>query len=219
MEEKRTKLEKLAILGTSLYAPELLDLIEDIDKYEVTAFVENWDKKKTRQPLCGLPVIWIDDAAPLASTHKAVCALGTTHRKHFIQEAEALGFLFATIIHPTARVSRQSSVGEGSILSAGVVLASNTAVGRHVIINRGALIGHNTVIHDYVTISPGANIAGVVTIGERTYVGMGAIVLDRITVASHSVIGAGAVVTRDVPRNVEVMGIPARITKDNVEGK
>jgi sugar O-acyltransferase (sialic acid O-acetyltransferase NeuD family) len=213
MEEKRTKREKLAILGTSLYAPEVLDLIEDLDKYEVTAFVENWDMKKTRQPLCGLPVIWMDDAAPLASTHKVVCALGTTHRQRFIQEAKALGFQFDTIIHPTARVSRQSLVGEGSIINAGVILASNTAVGKHVIINRGALIGHNTVIHDYVTISPGANIAGVVTIGEGTYVGMGAIVLERITVGNHSVIGAGAVVTRDVPKSVQVMGIPARITK------
>jgi sugar O-acyltransferase (sialic acid O-acetyltransferase NeuD family) len=219
MQKQRANRERLAILGTSLYAPEVLDVIEDLERYEVTTFVENWDRTKTKQPLCGLPVIWIDDAAPLASTHKAVCSLGTTHRQRFIQEAEALGFQFATIIHPTTRVSRQSSVGEGSILNAGVVVASNTAVGRHVIINRGALIGHNTVVHDYVTISPGANIAGVVTIGEGTYVGIGAIVLERITVGDHSVIGAGAVVTRDVPEGVQAMGIPARITKENVEKK
>lgn len=148
------------ILGTSLYGPEVLDLIEDLDRYEVTAFVEYWDKTKTKKPQRDLPIIWIDEAAPLASTHKAVCALGTTHRQRFIHEAETLGFQFATIIHPTARVSRQSSVGEGSILSVGVIVASNTAVGRHVIVNRGGLIGHDTVIHDYVIISPGANIGG-----------------------------------------------------------
>jgi len=211
--------EKIVILGTSLFAPEVLDLIEDTDRYEVTAFVENWDRAKTNQLLLGRPVVWIEDAASLVSSHKAVCSLGTTRRQFFIQQAAALGFQFTTIIHPTARLSNMSSVGEGSILSAGVIIGSNTKVGKHVIINRGSLIGHNTVISDYSTISPGANIAGVVTIGEAAYVSMGAIILDRITIGRQAVIGAGAVVTRDVPDRVQVMGIPAKITKKDIDGR
>lgn len=219
MKARGSQREKLVILGTSLFAPEVVDLVEETEKYEVTAFIENWDREKTRQSLLGRPIIWIDEAASLASTHKAVCALGTTHRQGFIEQAEAMGFEFATIIHPSARLSSKSSVGEGSILSVGVIIAAHTTVGRHVIINRGSLIGHDTTIHDYVTISPGSNIAGAVTIGEGTYVGMGAIVLDYRTVGAHAVVGAGAVVTRDVPDRVQVMGIPARITKENIEGR
>ena len=210
--------EKLAILGRGLFALEVVDLVEETGRYEVTAFIENWDREETRQSLLGRPIIWIDETASLASTHKAVCALGTTHRQGFIEQAAAIGFEFATIIHPSVRLSSKSSVGEGSILSVGVVVAAYTTVGRHVIINRGSLIGHHTTIHDYVTISPGANIAGSVTIGDGTYVGIGAIVLDHRTIGAHAVIGAGAVVTRDVPDRVQVMGIPARITKENIEG-
>lgn len=210
--------EKLAILGRGLFALEVVDLVEETGKYEVAAFIENWDREKTRQSLLGRPIIWIDEAASLVSTHKAVCALGTTHRQGFIEQAATVGFEFATIIHPSVRLSSKSSVGEGSILSVGVIVAAHTNVGRHVIINRGSLIGHHTTIHDYVTISPGANIAGSVTIGEGTYVGIGAIVLDHRTIGAHAVIGAGAVVTRDVPDRVQVMGIPARITKENIEG-
>ena len=219
MQAQGSHKEKLVILGTSLFAPEVVDLVEETGKYEVAAFIENWDREKTRQSLLGRPIIWIDEATSLVSTHKAVCALGTTHRQGFIEQAAAMGFEFATIIHPSVRLSGTSSVGEGSILSVGVIVAAYTTVGRHVIINRGGLIGHNTTIHDYVTISPGANIAGAATIGEGTYVGMGAIVLDYRTVGAHAVIGAGAVVTRDVPDRVQVMGIPARITKENIEGK
>ena len=219
MSDKDSTREKVVILGTSFFAPEVLDLIEDTGRYEVTAFVENWEREKTKQPFLRRPVIWIEDAASLASSHKAVCSLGTTHRQQFIQQAHALGFQFTSIIHPTARLSSMSTVGEGSILSAGVIVGSNTKIGNHVIVNRGSLIGHNTEIHDYVTISPGANIAGVVTIGEASYVSIGAIVLDRITVGHHALIGAGAVVTQDVPDRVQVMGVPAKITKKDIEGR
>lgn len=211
--------ERLAILGTSLFAPEVVDLAEETGKYEVVAFIENWDREKTRRSLLGLPVIWIDEAAPLASMYKVVCALGTTHRRGFIEQAAAMGFTFATIIHPGVRLSTKSSVGEGSIVSVGTIIAAHTTVGRHVIINRGCLIGHHTTVHDYVTLSPGANVAGAVSIGEGTYIGMGAIVLDHLNIGSHAVIGAGSVVTRDVPDRTQVMGIPAKVTQENVEGR
>jgi acetyltransferase EpsM len=209
----------LVILGTSLFVPEVTDLAEDTGRFDVTAFIENWDREKTRQPFLGRPVIWIDEAAPLASTHDAVCGLGTTHRKAFIEQAAAAGFRFARIEHPGARVSSTSTVGEGSVLSVGVIVAAHSRLGRHVIVNRGALVGHHTTVHDYVTISPGANVAGAVTIGEGAYIGMGAIVLDRVTVGAHAVVGAGAVVTGDVPDRVQVMGIPARVTRENIDGR
>ena len=70
-----------------------------------------------------------------------------------------------------------------------------------------------------MTIQPGANVAGACHIGQATYIGMGAIVIDHITVGSHSVVGAGAVVTKDVPDNVVVVGVPARVVKENIAGK
>jgi acetyltransferase EpsM len=210
---------RLVILGTSLFVPEVTDLAEDTGRYEVSAFIENWDRARTRQPFLGRPVIWIDDAAPLAATHQAVCGLGTAHRKPFIQQVAALGFRFARIEHPGARLSSTSSIGAGSVLSAGVIVAAHSRLGCHVIVNRGALIGHDTTVHDYVTISPGANVAGAVTIGEGAYIGMGAIVLDHLTIGAHSVVGAGAVVTRDVPERVQVMGMPARVTREDIDDR
>jgi acetyltransferase-like isoleucine patch superfamily enzyme len=66
---------------------------------------------------------------------------------------------------------------------------------------------------------PGANIAGACSIGNATYVGMGALVLDHHIVGSQSVVGAGSVVTRDVPDKVQVLGAPARIVREQIEGR
>jgi acetyltransferase-like isoleucine patch superfamily enzyme len=45
-------------------------------------------------------------------------------------------------------------------------------------------------------------------------VGAGAVILGPVKVGSNSVIGANAVVTKDVPENVIVGGVPAQIIKD-----
>ncbi len=211
--------QKLIILGTRVFAEEVADLVGDCPEYELTAFGENWERARCEQRVLGLPVIWVDELAPLAASHLAVCAIGTTHRSRFIDQVAALGFAFATVRHPTARVSRTSTVGPGSIVSAGVMVAAHTTLGRHVIVNRGSLIGHHTTIGDCVTISPGANIAGRVSIGDGTYVGMGAIVLDSLKIGRGAVIGAGSLVTKDVPDHVQVVGMPARVTREHVEGR
>jgi acetyltransferase EpsM len=201
---------KLAVLGTNLFAPEVADVTDDTGLFEVDVFIENWDREKTGTTLVGRPVVWITDAQPLATTHLALCSIGTPRRRGFIEDITAMGFQFATVIHPSARVSRRSTIGEGAFLNAGVIVAANTHISRHVVVNRGVLIGHDTTIQEYVTISPGANIAGLVTIEAGAYIGMGAIVIDRVRIGAGAVVAAGAVVTKDVPAHATVMGIPAR---------
>jgi acetyltransferase EpsM len=210
--------QPLLILGTRTFAVEVADLASE-SGFAVAGFVENLDPERCSETLDGLPIHWIEAVSQLAGTHRAVCGLGTTHRSRFADQAAQEGLRFATVVHPSARLARTSSLGEGAVVSVAVVVAAHTRIGRHVLINRGSLIGHHTVIGDFVSVQSGANIAGSCTIGDATYIGMGAVVLDHITVGSHSVVGAGAVVTKDVPDNVQVMGVPARVTKAGIEGR
>jgi sugar O-acyltransferase (sialic acid O-acetyltransferase NeuD family) len=207
------KKEKLLILGASLFAEEIADVLSDFNQFELVGFVEGINPEKCHQPLFNLPVIWIDDVSKLDKTYKSICAVGSTKRKQFIQQALNLGLSFTSVIHPLAKISKATSVGEGCIVCAGAIIASHVNIGQHVITNRGCLIGHHTQVGNYVTISPGANIAGRVKIGDCSYIGMGAIVLDGISIGANSIVGAGAVVTRDVPDCVQVVGIPARVVK------
>jgi sugar O-acyltransferase (sialic acid O-acetyltransferase NeuD family) len=210
--------QPLLILGTRTLAEEVMDVASETPGIRVAGFVENQDRARCGQPLEGLPVYWIDEVATLAKTHLGVCALATTHRWKFIEQAAELGLKFAIVTHPSAQISARASVGEGTIVNRSVVVATQTRIGRHVLLNRGAMVGHHTTIGDGCTIQPGANIAGACQIGARAFIGMGAVVLDHLKVGTGSVVGAGAVVTADVPERVMVMGVPARIVKEGIEG-
>jgi acetyltransferase EpsM len=211
--------QPVLILGTRTLAVEVMDLISDMPGYEVAGFVENRNRELAGTALEGRPIFWIDHVPRFVATHVGVCALSTTHRRKYVEQAAALGLRFGTFIHPTARVSSRARLGEGCFISAMAVVATHTTLGRSVFVNRGALIGHHTHISDYCTIQPGANVAGAVTMGSDTYVGMGAVVLERHTIGRGCVIAAGAVVTHDLPEHVQVMGVPARICKAEIEAK
>lgn len=209
---------KLLILGTGPFAASALSLARESGRYEVDGFVESLSRENCRNTLADRPILWIDDISHMAGTHKVICALGTTRRSEIIQQAYACGFSFVTLMHPSAQLPLESTVGEGSILSPGCLVAAYTKIGCHVLINRGCLIGHHVKISDFCTVSPGSNIGGSVTVGEKTYIGMGAIVLDHLTIGAGCVVGAGAVVTRDLPDYVKAVGIPAKFTKKDTEG-
>ena len=207
------KAPPLLILGTTAFATEIAVVAEESGR-RIAGFVENLDRTRCSETLEGLPVHWIDDVAGLKETHEAVCGLGTTRRSIFTEQAVERGLRFTTVIHPTAHVSTRTTIGEGSVVGAGVVAGAHTTVGRHVQLNRGSLIGHHTTIGDHTSVSPGANIAGSCEIGRGVFIGMGAIVIDHLSIGDESVVGAGAVVVADVPANVQVVGAPARIVKE-----
>lgn len=207
------------MLGTREISVEIADIAAQTDRYEVTGFVENLDPDRCRDELAGRPVHWIDDLAALTETHLAICGIGTTKRGAFVDQARARGLRFATVVHPSASVSPSTTLGEGSIVSAGVCVGAETTIARHVFLNRGCLVGHHTTIDDFVTISPGAIVSGLCHIHEAAFVATGATVIDRISVGPRSVVGAGAVVTKDVPAGVQVVGLPARVVKEGIEGR
>ncbi len=211
--------QPLLILGTRPYALVVADLVSAIEGYRVAGFVENMDRQRCNERLGGMPIYWIDELAELAQDHVAVCSLATTRRNQFIQQARDQGLRFATLVHPSAHISDRSTLGEGTRVEVGSIIAAFTDVGRHVAINRGATIGHHNRIGDFVTIHPGVNIAGHCRIGDRTFIGIGANIIDGIRIGTQAVIGAGAVVAKDVPDRVQVVGVPARIVKQNIEGK
>jgi sugar O-acyltransferase (sialic acid O-acetyltransferase NeuD family) len=210
--------KKLLILGAGRLAMDVADLIEDIPEFEITGFVTNMPPFERNTTLLGHPVFWVDDLEELDHSFLVICAIGTTKRFAFIEQVEQMGFKPATIIHPSARISKTAKVGVGTIVNAGVQVATQTEINRHVVLNRGALIGPFSVIHDYAYIAPGVNLAANVTVGRRTWVGLGVNVLEYVTIGNQCMIGAGSLVNKDIPDRVKAVGIPAMIVEREIDG-
>ncbi len=107
----------------------------------------------------------------------------------------------------------------------------NITVGKNVFINScccfqdqggitigdGSLIGHQVVLatlnHDLNPKNRANMVAKPIVIGKNVWIGAHATVLSGVNIGDNAVIAAGAVVTKDVPENAIVAGVPARIIK------
>lgn len=107
-----------------------------------------------------------------------------------------------------------------------------THVGKEVFINFGCtfLDQGGITIEDGVFIGPGAKIlteghpeepelrhtlhTEPVVIRRKAWIGAGAMILPGVTVGENAIVAAGAVVTKDVPDNAIVAGVPAKVLRN-----
>jgi acetyltransferase EpsM len=199
----------LLILGSGSFAVEALDIAEATGGFEPIGFVNSVDPDSHDTRLEGLPVWWIDRLPETPPGCHVIAGIVSPRRRDIVNAMAARGYPFATLVHPSATVSKRSTLAPGCVVHPGVIVAANTAIGSHVVLNRGCLVGHDNRIGSFTSIGPGANLAGAVLVGERVFVGVGAVVRDHLVIGDDAVVAAGAVVVRSVSPGTTVMGVPA----------
>ena len=112
-------------------------------------------------------------------------------------------FLTGIEIHPKANMGKNLFIDHGM----GVVIGETSEIGDNVTIYHMATLGG---ISPSVNSNEQRNIKRHPTLKDNVVVGSGAQILGPVTVGKNAKIGANAVVTKDVPENAVMVGIPAK---------
>ncbi len=91
-------------------------------------------------------------------------------------------------------------------------------IGDHVEITSGVrFITHDGGVWVLRHQHPDVDVFGKIVIGNNVFIGFNAIVLPGVTIGNNCVVGAGSVVTRSVPDNSVVAGVPAKFIRSHDE--
>ena len=112
-------------------------------------------------------------------------------------------FLTGIEIHPKAKIGKNLFIDHGM----GVVIGETSEIGNNVTIYHNVTLGG---IAPSINANDQRNTKRHPTLEDNVVVGSGAQILGPIIIKKNSLVGANAVVTKDVPENAVMIGIPAK---------
>ena len=116
-------------------------------------------------------------------------------------------------------------ISQSAARKTGIEIHPGATIGRRLVIDHGTgiVIGETTEIGDDVLIYQGVTLGGTgkdtgkrhPTIGNNVMISAGAKVLGPFKIGDNSRVAAGAVVLEEVPPNSTVVGVPARVVRQD----
>ncbi len=207
---------RTAIIGAGGHGRVVREIVSLQGRLEPVAFYDD-DLQKLGLVIDGTTVagpldLLRESPRPVDAVAVAI-GLDGRRRAEIFGEMSGLGYEMVSAIHPFSFISKSTRIGRGLVVMAGVTVSPGTEIRENVLINTGASIDHDCRLDDHCSVLPNASIAGGVHIGKLACVGQNASVNQYLRIGPRSVIGAGAVVIADVPQDVVVVGVPARVTR------
>ena len=128
-------------------------------------------------------------------------------------------------IEPGAIIRDHVTIGAQAVIMMGAIINIGAVIGAETMIDMGAVLGGRATVGARCHIGAGAVLAGViepasatpVIVEDDVLIGANAVIVEGVRIGRNSVVAAGAIVLEDVPENVVVGGVPARILKQKDE--
>jgi sugar O-acyltransferase (sialic acid O-acetyltransferase NeuD family) len=209
----------MVIAGAKGLAKELLEILAAQDALKNLCFFDDVSGDAPQQLFGQFPVLrTLEDAKEVfEKTGDTTFALGLGNpalRYKLYNTFSRIGGTLISVISNKADIGKYGvSLQPGCCILPGVVITSSVSLGKGCLLNPNVTVSHDSVLGDFVEASPGAKVTGNCHVGDFSFLGTNSSILPRVRIGRNVIVGAGAVVTKDVPDNCMVAGVPAAIKK------
>ncbi len=208
-------MEEIILYGSGGMAREVVELIEDINKgtprWNIRGYIDDI-KGDCGEVLHGYRILGTSEILKdLPDTTCIVIAVSDPAAKESIyKKIKDCNIKFPILIHPSAKVSENARIGEGSIIGVDCIVSTDVNIGRHVFLNMRTVVGHDSDIHDFCSCLVNCIIAGGVQIGDGSLLGSGCIIMEKKVLGTKCKVSMGSVVSFDVEDHHVVMSRPSK---------
>lgn len=203
---------KLVIIGTGGHAKSALSLVSD-NGYKVQYF---FDETSQAKEYLGIPVVKHLHEILNIRGCRFVIAIGDNNLRESVR-AKLVGNIpddsFPAIIHKSAYVGRNASIGFGTLVFPFSNIGTSAKVDNFCILNTNSILEHDSRMGAFSALAPGAAIGGNSQIGSGTWIGLNASVRQGISIGDNSIVGAQSYVDKDTGSNVVTYGVPAKVIR------
>ena len=205
---------KLCIYGAGGLGQVIYGTAKDInEKHQLYEEIFFLDDIKGETQIYGIPILkwdYIISNDMIKNTQFVIANGEPLNRKLMYEKVFERGGMFATLIHPTAKIGLGAIIESGVVVSQYAIVDANSSVGKNTLIFEYAMVTHDCKVGSNCIISAKVFIGGETVIEDECYIGAGSIIKDRISINKNSIIRLGSVVLRDVREHMIVSGNPAR---------
>jgi sugar O-acyltransferase (sialic acid O-acetyltransferase NeuD family) len=209
----------MLIVGAKGFAKEVLEVFYQLDRLENIAFYDDVNEEINGNlydifPIFKTEIEIVNFFAKIDK--KFTIGIGNPILRYKLyHKFIKLGGEFVSSISPLAQIgSNEVLIGQGSNVLCNSIFSSSVTLGIGCIVYYNVLITHDCVIEDFVEMSPNVILLGNVRVGAFTQIGANSTILPKIKIGKNVIIGAGSVVTKDIPDNCMVFGVPAKIIEE-----
>jgi UDP-perosamine 4-acetyltransferase len=203
------------VLGAGGHAKVLINALQ-LCAVEILGITDP-DPRLFGQEVLGVPILGSDEVLGnyVPQQVQLVNGLGSVGlpraRIRLFDACKKLGFVFATVVHPSAIVAGDVRLGEGVQIMAGAILQPGVCLGANVIVNTRGSVDHDCTIGSHAHLAPGVTLSGEVQLGIGVHLGTGVSIVQGVRIGEFSIVGAGSLVLKDIPAGVKAYGCPAKV--------
>jgi hypothetical protein len=163
---------RIALIGAGPLGLNVAGIVRKLPEFELAGFIDSGPSPVGDVPLLGDDDV-LDDIRRSGTSCLVVCIGDTDRRLAKAAELRQRGFELPAIIHPSADLGVNVRVGDGCIIFPGAIVLPETTIGELSIIEAGVFVGHHSELAPGTLLGARATVGNKVTLEGGCRVGMG----------------------------------------------